>query len=342
MTATAGTGLDTIMNNKNKPAPFFARFRNAGVFGILIALIVLATLVTPEQNFIKGANLETLLSLGPELGIVVLGVGLLMIAGEFDLSVGSVLALCSLIFTWLLELSVNPFIATLITLVCGALAGMINGLITVKGRIVSFIATLGAMMSWRGLTLILSGGIMRPAETTQFPFFANLLTGNLGGVFPAQGIWFVIFAVVLLLVLHRRRFGNWIYATGDNVMAARAMAINTDMVKIACFVIVGLLCAFSGVIQTVRLAAFSSRVGTGWELQAVAAAVVGGTSLRGGRGSMVGIFLGALIIIVIQDMVGVARLPYEWTYMVLGLVILGAVLLDLFIERGIQRARVRA
>lgn len=328
------------MAKENKPTQFFVRFRNAGVFAILVALVVVATIVTPEQNFIRVANLQTLLSLGSEFGIVVLGVGLLMIAGEFDLSVGSVLAFCSLVFAWLIGLAVNPFVAALITLICGSLMGMIHGLITVKAKIVSFIATLGAMMSWRGLTLILSGGTMRSAVLENRPFFTNLFVGKLGNLFPAQGIWFLLFAAILLLLLHEGRFGNWIYATGDNILAARAMAINTDMVKIACFIIVGLLCAFIGVIQTTRLAAFSSRVGTGWELRAVAAAVVGGTSLRGGRGSMVGIFFGALIIMVIENMVVLARLAYEWTFMVLGLVTLGSVLLDLYIEKQVRKARV--
>jgi simple sugar transport system permease protein len=243
-----------------------------------------------------------------------------------------------LVFTVLIAVPVNPFMAALITLACGSLVGAINGVITVKAKVVSFIATLGTMLFWRGFTLILSGGTMRPAVVDAHPFFVNLFTGDLGGLIPAQGLWFLLFAVILFLALHLRRLGNWIYATGDNVLAARAMAINTDTVKIVCFVIVGLLCAFSAVIQTTRLSAFSSRVGTGWELRAVAAAVVGGTSLRGGRGSMLGIFLGALIIMVIEGMVGLARLAYEWTYMALGLVTLGAVLLDLFIENRVQRA----
>lgn len=121
-------------------------------------------------------------------------------------------------------------------------------------------------------------------------------------------------------------------------MAARSMCINTDLVKIVCFMIVSCLCAFAAVIQTTRLAAFSSRVGTGWELRAIAAAVVGGTSLRGGRGSMVGIFLGALIIMIIENALVIARLPYEWTYMAFGFVIMFSVLLDLIIEKQVQRA----
>ncbi len=334
---TVTTGTSTMMKTASKPTQIFVRFRSAGVLAILLILVVGATIATPDHNFIRTANLQTLLSLGSEFGIVVLGIGLLMIAGEFDLSIGSVLAFCSLMFTFLIAVPINPFIAALITLACGSLIGMINGLITVKAKVVSFIATLGAMLTWRGLTLILSGGTMRSAVLDNHPFFVNLFTGDLGGMIPAQGIWFVLFAIILFLLLHLRRFGNWIYATGDNPLAARAMAINTDMVKIACFVVVGLLCAFSAFIQTTRLAAFSSRVGTGWELRAVAAAVVGGTSLRGGRGSMVGIFLGALIIMVIENMVGLARMAYEWTYMALGLVTLAGVLLDLFIESRVQR-----
>jgi simple sugar transport system permease protein len=335
---TTSTEVTTLVDTESKPTQIFVRFRNAGVLAILLLLVVGAAIATPEHNFIRGANLQTLLALGSEFGIVVLGIGLLMIAGEFDLSIGSVLAFCSLIFTMLIALPLNPFVATLITLACGSAIGALNGIITVKARVVSFIATLGTMLFWRGLTLMLSGGTMRSAVLDDHPFFVSLFTGKLGGIIPAQGIWFVLFAALLYLLLHLRGFGNWIYATGDNAPAARAMAINTGLVKIACFAIVGLLCAFSAAIQTTRLAAFSSRVATGWELRAVAAAVVGGTSLLGGRGSMLGIFLGALIIMVIENMVGLARLAYEWTYMALGLVTLLAVLLDLFIERRVQRA----
>ena len=326
------------MGRESKLSRFIVSFRNVGVLTILVILVVMFAIFTPKNAFIGRANIQSMLALGSEFMIIVLGVGLLMIAGEFDLSIGSVLAFCALIFTWTIELGINPFIGTLITLVCGSLVGMLHGFITVKGKIVSFITTLGGMMFWRGLTLILSEGTMRPAQTTEFTAFQALTTGKLGGYFPAQGIWFLIAAIVLWAVLHKRRFGNWIYSTGDNKMAARSMCINTDLVKIVCFMIVSCLCAFAAVIQTTRLAAFSSRVGTGWELRAIAAAVVGGTSLRGGRGSMVGIFLGALIIMIIENALVIARLPYEWTYMAFGFVIMFSVLLDLVIEKQVQKA----
>lgn len=326
------------MNNDNRILGFLSRNRIAGTVVILIAVVVVATLRSPDNNFIRVANLKNLGAFGSEFGIVALGVGLLMIAGEFDLSVGSVLAFCALVFTWTNELSLNPFIGLLITLVAGVVTGLTNGLITVRGKIVSFITTLGAMMFWRGLTLWLSGGEMRAVNLDPFSAFKALFTGDWFGFFPAQAFWFLLIAVILTILLHFRRFGNWIFSTGDNPLAARSMAINTDRVKITSFIIVGVLVAFAAVLQTTRLSAFSSRVGTGWELSAIAAAVVGGTSLRGGIGNMIGIFLGALIIIVIENALVLARLPYEWTYMAFGLVILFSVLLDLLIERRIQRA----
>jgi simple sugar transport system permease protein len=321
-----------------RPTPFFVRFRNAGVLAVLLALVIGAAVLTPQHTFVGEYNLKTLLALGSEFGIVALGIGVLMIAGEFDLSVGSVLSLCSFIFAWLIGATGSPFLAALGALACGAVIGTIHGLLVVRARIVSFIATLGGMLTWRGLAEILSDGKTRSVPFDDYPFFSQLFTGQIGGVVPVQIIWLVLIAAVLYLVLNRGRFGNWIYATGDNAMAARAMAINTDMVKIVCFILVGVLVAFAGVMQTARSTSFSVHMATGWELNAVAAAVVGGTSLRGGRGNMIGIFLGALVIIVMDNMVSQLRLPYEYTYIAFGLVILGSVLLDLVIEKRVQRA----
>jgi len=245
--------------------------------------------------------------------------------------------ICAFTFATVLGTGAGPFVAALAALAAGALLGALNGVLVVRGRIVSFVATLGTMLSLRGLTEILSGGRVRTVRLTEYPVFLQLLSGEVGGVFPVQALWFVLFAVVLYLLLNRSRFGNWIYATGDNIQAARAMGIKTGQVKIICFAIVGALCAFAGVLQTIRITAFSVHMGTGWELRAVAAAVVGGTSLTGGRGSMIGIFLGTLIIVVVDNMISQLRLAYEWTYIVFGLVTLGSVLLDLWIERQVQR-----
>ncbi len=332
MSNTGGVPLENMLKRIGGIRNYFLTTKYAGPLAIFIALIVALAIFTPENNFIRPGNIINLLSFGPEFTIIVLGAGILMISGEFDLSVGSVLAFTGFIFTWLYGLGVNPFLALLLTIGCGVGIGLINGLITVKAKILSFVATLGAMMIWRGLTLIFTEGNQIPAQTSKNPFFTKLLTGELFGFFPMPAVWFLVFAIVLGLILHKNRYGNWIYATGNHPTAARAMCINTDMVKIISFMTVSGLVAFAAVMQTVRVAAFSSRIGTDWELKVIAACVVGGTSLLGGRGSMGGIFLGGLIIIVIENALTVARLPYEWTYMVYGLVIMFAALLDLYIE----------
>ncbi len=323
---------------KEKGTPLLLRFRVVGVLAVLLALVIGSAIFTPQHTFVGIANLRTLMALGAEFAVIPLGIGVLMIAGEFDLSVGSILAVCAFVFTMTLEALGNAFLATLVALICGTLLGALNGLIVVRGNIVSFIATLGTMLSLRGLTEILSRGIVRTVLVAEHPVFLAVTTGQVGGIFPAQAIWFLLIAAFLYFVLGRSRFGNWIYATGDNVQAARAMGIHTGTVKIICFAGVGLLCALAAVLQTARLTAFSVHMGEGWELRAVAAAVVGGASLQGGRGSMLGIFLGTLIIVVVDNMISQLRLAYEWTYIVFGLVTLGAVLLDLFIEGQIQRA----
>jgi len=308
-------------------------YRSMNVFLALCGLILLFALFSPNFAFTSAGNIEVFLALAPEFGIIALGVGMLMICGEFDLSIGSILVFSSFIFVKFSEVGVNLFLAGVITLGVGALLGLLNGLITVKGRIPSFITTLGTMMLWRGMTLLLSHGYQRPFATSASPIFCNTFTGKILGILPVQIVWFAVVGLVLGLLLHFHRFGNWIYSTGDNKEAARAMGINTDMVKTVCFIIVGVLCAFVAMMQIVRVGTFSSRAGEGWELKAVAASVVGGTSLMGGIGSMVGIVCGTLIIVVIENALTSLRIPYSWTYVVFGLVILSSVLFDMYLER---------
>ncbi|WP_369018967.1 ABC transporter permease [Thermatribacter velox] len=315
--------------------------RSSGVLSALILVLIIFSFFSPEHRFVDPDNLKVLLSLGAEFSIIALGVGMLMVCGEFDLSIGSVLVFCSFIFLKLFELQWNPFAITAVTIAVGGLLGLINGLITVRGQIPSFVTTLGTMMFWRGLTILLSGGEqvacdVSTMETPAANYFLSVFTGKINNFMPAQFLWFSLFAVVLGIILHYHRFGNWVYATGDNKDAARAMGINTDMVKVICFIIVGILCGFVACAQIGRLACFTSRTGDGWELKAVAACVIGGTSLRGGIGSMTGIFLGAVIISVIENGLVVLRIPYFWTYVVFGLVILFSVLSSMYIEKKLM------
>jgi len=270
---------------------------------IFIILILIFITFTPNHIFIHSDNLGALAKLAPDLGVVAMGIGSLMICGEFDLSIGSIIPTCSFIFVKLLEFEV-PLIAILfITFIAGMVLGFFNGLLVVKGKIPSFIATLGTMMFWRGILYVscrmMPIGIRAYLEPGSW--FENMFVGSIGGVLPVQIVWFLFFILLLGYTVHFSKFGNWIFATGDNKTAARAMGINTNMVKIVCYMIVGLLCSFMSMMQALRIESFAATQGIGFELRAIASSVVGGTSLTGGIGSILGIFLGTITIQILEN-----------------------------------------
>ncbi|WP_438315984.1 ABC transporter permease [Candidatus Caldatribacterium sp. SIUC1] len=313
----------------------FLRYRAANTFLVFIGLVMLFSLLTPNYLFVDRRNLAALGKLFPDLGVVALGVGVLMICGEFDLSVSSVLPFCSYVFVRLLYRGIAPFWAFWAALGVGALLGLLNGLITVKTKMPSFITTLGTMMFWRGVLYIWSK--MMPAGIRNLvpsgSPFERTFAGTVGSFFPVQALWFTIFAVFLGILLHYHRFGNWIYATGDNRDAARAMGINTDLVKTICFMIVGVLCGFSACMQAVRIGSFAATQGIGFELRAIAACVVGGTSLRGGVGSMPGIVLGALTIPILDNGLILLRVPVFGISAFIGIATILFVVLNSYVER---------
>ncbi len=311
----------------------FIKFRSLDVFIIFILLYLTFFILSPAHRFVSKDNQQVFLAIGSEFNIIAVAVGMLMIAGEFDLSVGSILVFSSFTFLKLMYAGVNIYTAGIITLLVGSLIGLINGVITVKAGIPSFITTLGTMMLWRGVTLFWSEGLQKPLDLSKYSGFTSLLTGTVWNLIPAQFLWFLLITIVLLFIVHHHRFGNWIFTTGDNKQAARAMGINTDRVKIICFIIVGLVSSFVAIMQIVRVGTFTSRAGDGWGLNAVAASVVGGISLSGGVGSIFGVFWGSLIISIIQNGLVVMRIPYYWTFTIFGVILIGSVVISIFIEK---------
>jgi simple sugar transport system permease protein len=260
---------------------------------------------------------------------------MLMICGEFDLSVASVLPFCAYIFARSLYAGMAPFWGMVLAILVGCGLGWINGFLTVKTRMPSFITTLGTLMFWRGILYVWSQ--MMPLGIRQYiptgSSFEKVFAGTIMGFFPVQALWFALFAVVLGVLLHYHRFGNWVYATGDNRDAARAMGINTDWVKTLCFVIVGALCGFVACMQSVRIGSFAATQGIGMELRSIAACVVGGTSLRGGVGSMSGVTLGALTIPILDNGLILLRVPVFGITAFIGLATILFVVLNTYVER---------
>ncbi len=292
-----------------------------------LLLVLLVTLFQVRSNnvFLGYDNLRGILGYLPEIGLVAIGVTLLMICGEFDLSVGSVFALSPMTMAVLMTVGWAFWPALLAALVVSAGIGFINGWITLQFDIPSFITTLGMLFMARSMTVVVSGGFPPRLKFDNIPEHLFVAFIGPGEMFRASFVWFVVIAVIVGLLLGRTNFGNWVRATGGFLPAAQAMGIPTARVKIACFMICAMLAGLGGIIQVLRLGSPLPSLGEGMELQAVAAAVIGGTSLMGGIGSILGGILGALLIRVIDNGMVMSQIDSNWFKFAVGALTIFAV-----------------
>lgn len=300
------------------------------ISALVMLVVVIAGFAFYAPAFASYANSRVILFAVPELGIVALGTGILMIAGEFDLSVGSVFALVPMIIVILMgQVGIDPSLAICIGLLCALVVGYANGWITLTFGIPSFVTTLGMLFIARSLAVVLSGGFPPPfpADTPTWLYVADL------GLFRSSMIWFVAFIVLLAVMLHRTNLGNWIYATGGQRQAADDMGIDTRQVKLFCFMLCSFLAGFAGLITTFRLKSALPSLGEGLELQAIAANVIGGTALSGGIGSVAGVVIGGALIRVIDNGLVMARIDANWFRLAIGTLTILAVILNITLRR---------
>lgn len=291
-----------------------------GFFVVFISFSVVA------RHFLTSESLGAILTIGAELGIVAVGVGFLMICGEFDLSVGSVLGLSSMIFAILANTGVDLVLALVISLALAGLMGLMNGMIVVKAGIPSFIVTLGTMMLWRGVVLAISGGfpvVFAPSSPVKYA-----LSGRFAGDFRTSTLWFVAITLILTIVINRTPYGNRVFATGGNKEVAKALGVNVNRTKLMNFTLSGILAGFAGCIQFSRFGSVDALRGTGVELEAIAAAVIGGTLLTGGYGSLIGTLFGALLIGMVRSGLVMAGAPAYWYRAFIGVILIIAVIIN--------------
>ena len=309
-----------------------------------VALLILLTLVFEIRSngvFLSTENLRGILGLLPEVGLVSIGVTVLMICGEFDLSVGSMFALMPVSVALMTNAGV-PFVpGMLLGLVIAALVGFANGFITLTFNIPSFITTLGMLFIVRSLTVVITGGFP-PLLSSDLPIgiFTQFL--GPGGILRASFIWFAIIALAAGAMLSGSNLGNWIHATGGFVDAAAAMGVPVRRVKMASFVLCAMMAGFAGAIQVFRLGAPLPSIGEGLELQAVAAAVIGGTALTGGVGTVLGAIVGALLIRVIDNGLVLSRVDANWFKFAIGALTIFAVVANSWLRQTARRIKVEA
>ncbi|WP_462406708.1 ABC transporter permease subunit [Gracilibacillus sp. Marseille-QA3620] len=293
------------------------------LFGLLLLIVVL-TLLNP--NFLTVSNLLNVLRQVSISGLIAFGMTFVILTGGIDLSVGSTLALTGAVAASLIASGTDPIIAMGVALVLGLILGAINGIIITKGRVAPFIATLATMTVYRGFTLVYTEGkpVSGLGDSVTFQMFGK---GYFLGI-PVPVITTILAFIVLYLILHKTNFGRRVYAVGGNEEASKLSGINTDRVKIWVYAITGLLASVSALILTSRLNSAQPTAGESYELDAIAAVVLGGTSLTGGRGWIFGTLVGVLIIGVLNNGMNLIGVSSFFQQVVKGVVILLAVMLD--------------
>ncbi|MCY0900390.1 MAG: ABC transporter permease [Firmicutes bacterium] len=298
------------------------------------AILVLLFSLTSGGQFLQGSTWPTILSSTAELGIVTIGVALLMIGGDFDLSVGANFSFSALIMATLMEHGESGLVGMLVALGIGLFIGFLNGIITVFLAIPSFVATLGTWLIWEGVTLVVTGG--STITVFQRSVVLNLLGGVLVGGIRWEVLWWVVIGIVVSIVLYRTPFGNAVFAVGGRAQSAREAGVPVRRIRVISFTVCGLLAAVAGVVQFGHLQSMASSYGEYYQLYAIAAAVVGGTVLTGGRGSIVGTMLGSLILSMLDAGLILSGVSTFWYQAVIGAIVIVAVAMHTRLSRLVR------
>ena len=316
--------VETVPERKTFPAKRFqADPRLLGLAGVLVVLCLVGQFTRPELFFTE-SNISTILRLAAAIGVVSVGMTFVIISGGIDLSVGSMVALSSVWLTTLATQSYGPFVMVLCGLAVGLACGLVNGVLIAYGKVVPFIATLAMYVSARGLAERISG---RRTQVVGDQDFLTFFRGDFLGIPVLIWMFALVFAVGWV-VLKRTTFGRRTYAVGGNAEASRLAGINVKRHLALVYGVAGLCCGIAALMVVARTTAGASTNGMFYELDAIAAVVIGGTLLTGGRGSLVGTLIGVLIFTVLSNLFTLNNLDTDIQNIAKGVIIVLAVLLQ--------------
>lgn len=302
---------------------------------ILIFLLAVGIATSLSRDFLTFGNIANLFQQAAVVGIVAVGMTFVILTANIDLSVGSLSAFAGIVVALLLQGGTSAWLAVPLSLGAGLAAGALMGAISVYGKVPSFIITLAGLVSFRGATFLLSDGSPIGGLPEGFSAIGSAMVPIFPGstqMFPVMGILFIVVALVAGLVLRYTVFGEYVLATGGNVEAARLSGVPVRAVSIAVFAISGLLAAFGGVLLTSRLHIGQPTSAQGMELDAIAAVVLGGTSLFGGRGGMLGTTVAVMLLQVLRNIFNLVGLGSFYQMTITGVIIVLAILLNRLID----------
>ncbi|MTH60564.1 ABC transporter permease [Paracoccus litorisediminis] len=323
--------LEDTTNMSEKQVRRGAAQQKLLAFASLIVLVIGFSLASPR--FFQIDNIMSILQATSVNGVLAVGVTMIIITGGIDLSIGTLMTFCAVMTGVVLTWMGAPLLVGVATgMATGALCGLISGTLVAKAKIPPFIATLGMMLVLKGMSLIVTG--TKPIYFNDTEGYTDISTGSLVGMvipqFPLPNGVLILFVVagIIAWVLGRTVLGRYTFALGSNEEAVRLSGVNTDRWKMAIYALAGAICGIAGILISSRLNSAQPALGLGYELEAIAAVVIGGTSLSGGRGTITGTLIGALIMSVLTNGLRVLSVAPEWQTVVTGIIIIVAVYAD--------------
>jgi len=320
-----------------------ANSEQIGILGVFL-LLWLIFIVSAPRTFLSGQIYIAFMTSTPFFAIMAIPLTVIVIAKEIDLSFPSIMAMGMVAFSFVynqtafmggtvVSTTVRVGLAIIAALLTGTIIGWLNGIIIVKVGIPSLVVTIGTQFFWRGAVLVLTSGQNFPLDYIKQTFFYPLFVGKIGGFLPMQMVWLIIITIVVWVLLNRHRYGAHVYLTGDNIGSAELMGVNTGRVRIQAFMLVGLVSAFAGIVNSFFIAYFWPNMGSGYLLNTLAAVFLGGTSVFGGTGTVLGTFLGTFIIGSIDAATVAVGLTGFLTQLIYGLIIVLSVMMHTYLRK---------
>ena len=324
------------MNRRTSRLGFLAQLEGLPIAMVLVVLYVVFIFTAPSV-FTGYRIYMSFFQTVPPMLVLAIGLTFIITAGEIDLSFPAVVALSGFVFTWFFKHLHAPWIGFVLAVASGALVGYINGLLVARLRVPSIMATLAAQFFWYGVTILIAGGLQIDIGAIVGTTIHTIFVGRLFGIFPLQALWSLGLLVFLWFILNRHKFGEAIMFIGDNAEVARVMGINVETTRIRLFTMHGVIAAFAGLLLTLEINVFFPTQGQGMLLPVMAAVFIGGTSIAGGQGVLVGTFFGSYIIGSLEAGVVATGIGGYWVQLVEGLVMAASVILNVILgEEGVS------